>query len=86
MVYFSFEFAKWLGYVLVILCCICVFTLAEMKICLCAWEFSGVLGEEMKPTTLARVLGLGGKMDQTWVVGYFGGGSVGGVFQGHNLN
>lgn len=37
MVYFSFEFGKWLGlvWVIVILCCICVFTLAEMKMSVC---------------------------------------------------
>lgn len=70
---FSFLFGKWLGFVLinVILCCICVFTLAEKKICV-FWEFSGMLAEEMKPTIRAWMLGLGGKMDQTWVLGYFG--------------
>lgn len=78
---FLFGFGKWLGFVLinVILCCICVFTLIEKRICLCVWEFSGTLGEETKPTIWARMLGVGGKMDQTWVLGYFGmvGGSEG---------
>lgn len=71
---FLFGFGKWSGFVLinVILCCICVFTLVEEKIHLCLWEFSGTLGEEMKPIIWAWMLGLGGKMDQTWVLGYLG--------------
>lgn len=66
-----FGFGKWLGFVLldvVILCCIGVFTRVEEKMCLSSWEFSGTLGEEMQPASWAWPLGLGGKMDQTWVI------------------
>lgn len=60
---FLFGFVKWSGFVSinVILCCICVFTLVEEKIHLCLWEFSGALGEEIKPIIWAWMLGLGGK-------------------------
>lgn len=44
----------------------------EEKIHLCLWEFSGTLGEEMQPIIWAWMLDLGGKMDQTWVLGYLG--------------
>lgn len=69
-----FGFGKRSGFALinVVLCCICVFTFVEEKIHLCLWEFSGTLGEEMQPIIWAWMLDLGGKMDQTWVLGYLG--------------
>lgn len=44
----------------------------KANLCVCLGVSWNVLGEEMKPTTWAQTLGLGGEMDQTRVSGYFG--------------
>lgn len=69
----SFGFGKRLGFVSinVILRCICVFTLAEKKICLCVWEFSGTFREEMKPCHLGTDVGSGGQNGPNLGVGLF---------------